>query len=333
MNDQPPLADGFGRRHDSLRVSVTDRCNNRCVQCLPRENAGFLPREEILRYEEILRFLRVAGALGIAKVRLTGGEPLVRRHLDELIREIVPLPGIRDVALTTNGLLLADQAAALRAAGLARLNVHLDTLDPARFRRITGGNGLEAVLAGIERARELGFAPIKLNVAAMKGLTEPDLAPLARFARDKGLRVRFIEYMPLDAGRSWRRDQVLLADDILAILSREIAPLTPAAEQDPHSPSLEFDFADGSGGIGIIATISRPFCAACNRLRLTADGRLRSCLFADQDLDARSILRGGAGDEAIAELIRRSLAAKREGHDINTARFRQPPRPMHSIGG
>jgi cyclic pyranopterin phosphate synthase len=333
MDDTRPLVDGFGRRHDNLRISLTDRCNIRCFYCMPEEKPVFVPRKEILTYEEILRFVRVAAGLGIEKIRLTGGEPLVRRDVDQLVREIVRLPGIRDVALTTNGLLLAGQAPALRAAGLRRVNVHLDTLDPERFRRISGRDGLEAVLAGIDRARELGFSPIKLNAVTVKGLTEPDLAPMARFGREKGIQVRFIEYMPLDADRRWRRDQVLLAGDILALISREIAPLSPSPGQDPRSPASDFDFADGVGGIGIIASISRPFCASCNRLRLTAEGMLRNCLFARDELDARSLLRGGGSDAAIADLIRRSVGAKLEGHDINTARFLQPARPMHAIGG
>jgi GTP 3',8-cyclase len=332
LDERAPV-DAFGRSHESLRVSLTDRCNIACFHCMPGGNPAYAARREILSYEEILRFVRVAGTLGIGKIRLTGGEPLVRRHLDRLVREMVPLPGIRDVALTTNGLLLAEQAPGLRAAGLARINVHLDTLDPGRFRRLTGRDGLAAVLAGIDKALELGFSPVKLNAVAVKGLSEPDLAPLARFGRERGIRVRFIEYMPLDAGGGWRRDQVLTAADILDILGREIGALRPSAEPDPRSPTRDFDFVAGPGGVGIIAPISRPFCASCNRLRLTADGRLRNCLFARDELDARVLLRDGGSDEAIAALIRRSVGGKWEGHDINTTRFRRPGRPMHAIGG
>jgi cyclic pyranopterin phosphate synthase len=329
----PPLADGFGRRHDNLRISVTDRCNIRCFYCMPEETPDYVPKAEILTYEEILRFVHVAAGLGIKKIRLTGGEPLVRRDLAVLVGKLTRVPGIQDVALTTNGLLLAEQAQALFDAGLRRINVHLDTLDPGRFRWISKRDGLDRVLDGIETVRRIGYHPVKLNAVAVKGVTEEDLVPLARFGRERGIQVRFIEFMPLDSGRTWRRDQVLLAEDILAILAREIAPLSPSPDQDPRAPAADYDFADGVGSVGIIASVSRPFCGACNRIRLTADGKLRNCLFARDEMDARALLRGGAGDAEIAALIRRSVGAKWEGHDINSARFIQPARPMYAIGG
>jgi cyclic pyranopterin phosphate synthase len=292
-----------------------------------------MPREEILSYEEILRFVRVAGTLGIDKIRLTGGEPLVRRDLPVLVRELTGLPTVRDLGLTTNGLLLAEQAGPLHEAGLGRINVHLDTLDPTRFRQISRRDGLEKVLLGIDRCLALGLK-VKMNAVAVKGLTEADIVPLARFGREKGVQVRYIEYMPLGADRTWQRDQVLLAEDILALLTREIGPLVPSPGQDPRAPAADYDFVDGRGSVGIIASVSRPFCGACNRIRLTADGKLRNCLFARDEDDVRSLLRGGGGDEAIAALIRKNVGAKWEGHEINNPkRFVQPLRPMYAIGG
>ena len=329
----PPLIDSFGRIHTNLRVSVTDRCNVRCFYCMPEAGVKFVPREEILSYEEIERFVRVAAGLGIDKVRVTGGEPLVRRDVPLLVARLAAIPGITDLALTTNGVALAELAAPLYDAGLRRLNVHLDTLDRERFRQITRRDDLHRVLEGLAVARRMGFGPIKLNAVAVKNLVEPDVVPLVRFGRENGYEVRFIEFMPLDAQNLWDRSKVLLADDIIAMLSREIAPLVPIPDADPRAPALEYQFADGIGRVGFIASISRPFCLNCNRLRLTADGKLRYCLFAIEEDDVKSLLRGGASDDEIAALIRRNVAGKWAGHEINTARFVAPPRPMYAIGG
>jgi cyclic pyranopterin phosphate synthase len=329
----PPLVDSFGRVHTSLRISVTDRCNVRCFYCMPEAGVQFIPREEILSFEEIERFVRIAVRLGINKVRVTGGEPLVRKDLAVLIRRLATIPGMDDLALTTNGVGLAELAEPLYAAGLRRLNVHLDTLDRARFRQITRRDDLDRVLEGIAVAKRLGFSPIKLNVVAVKNLVEPDVAPLARFGREHGFEVRFIEFMPLDAQGIWDRGKVLFASDIIATLSREIAPLIPIADAGGRAPALEYEFADGIGRVGFIASVSRPFCANCNRLRLTSDGKLRYCLFAIEEDDVKGMLRGGADDEDIAALIRRNVAGKWEGHEINSARFVAPPRPMYAIGG
>jgi cyclic pyranopterin phosphate synthase len=329
----PPLIDAYGRIHTNLRIGVTDRCNIRCFYCMPETHVEFVPRREILDFEEIERFVRIAVGLGIDKVRVTGGEPLVRRDLPFLIRRLSAIPEIRDLALTTNGVLLPELAAPLYEAGLRRINVHLDTLDPARFRRITRRDDLDRVLAGIEAVKRLGYGPIKLNAVAVKDLVEPDIVPLARYARENDIEVRFIEFMPLDAQRLWDRSKVLLADDIVQILSREIAPLLPIPDPDPRAPALEYRYADGMGTVGFIASISRPFCLSCNRLRLTADGKLRYCLFAIEEDDVKSLLRGGASDDEIAALIRRNIAGKWEGHQINTSQFVAPPRPMYSIGG
>jgi GTP 3',8-cyclase len=329
----PPLVDSYGRIHDNLRIGVTDRCNIRCFYCMPETDVHFVPRSEILDFEEIERFVQVAVGLGVTKVRVTGGEPLVRRNLPVLIRRLSAIPGLEDLALTTNGVLLAEQAAALYQAGLRRLNVHLDTLDRERFRQITRRDELPRVLAGIEAARALGYSPIKLNAVAVKNLVEPDIVPLARYAREHGFEVRYIEFMPLDAQKLWDRGRVLLADEIVEMLSREICPLEPAPDSDPRAPALEYRFADGIGRVGFVASVSRPFCLNCNRIRLTADGHLRYCLFAIEETDIKGLLRGGASDEEIAAAIRRVVGAKWEGHEINSARFVAPPRPMYSIGG
>ena len=332
MSTSDRLIDSFGRVHNNLRISVTDRCNIRCTYCMP-ETVVFLPRRSLLSFEEIERFVRVAVPLGITKIRLTGGEPLVRRGLPLLVEKIAAIPGIDDVGLTTNGILLAPMARALRDAGLRRINVSLDTLDPAKFQELTRRPGLEQVLAGIHAAREAGFDPVKINAVAIKGVTEDDVVPLVRFARLRGLEPRFIEYMPLDAGDLWEREKVLFADEILDLLTREIGPLVPAPDQDPKAPAVAYDFADGVGRIGLIASVSRPFCMSCNRIRLTAEGKLRNCLFALEETDVRGLLRGGAGDAEIARALRECVAGKWEGHEINTARFIKPARLMHAIGG
>lgn len=329
-----PLLDTYQRLHDNLRLSVTDRCNIRCFYCMPETGVEFVPRAEVLSFEEIERFARVAVGLGVRKLRVTGGEPLVRKHLDVLIRALAALPGVEDLALTTNGVLLAAQAEALHRAGLRRLNIHLDTLDRARFERITRRDELHRVLEGIDAAQRLGFGPIKINAVAVKGLVEPDIVPLARFGRERGIEIRYIEFMPLDAQNIWDRSKVLLAEDILALLAREIGPLDPVPDPDPRAPALEYKFRDGIGTVGFIASVSRPFCLNCNRIRLTADGKLRYCLFAIEETDVKGLLRGGATDEQIAAVIRATVQAKWLGHEINQGeRFTPPPRPMYAIGG
>jgi cyclic pyranopterin phosphate synthase len=326
------LVDSFGRPHNNLRISVTDRCNIRCVYCMP-EQVEFLPRAQLLSFEEIERFVQIAVTLGIDKIRLTGGEPLVRRDLPILIEKLAAIPGIKDIGLTTNGILLASVARTLWDAGLRRINVSLDTMDAARFQQLTRRTGLEQVIEGILAAKETGFDPVKVNAIAMRGVTEYDVVPLAQFSREHGLELRFIEYMPLDGGHLWEREKVLFAADIIELLERGIGPLRPVVDQDPRAPALDYDWVDGGGRIGFIASVSRPFCLTCNRIRLTSDGKLRNCLFALDETDLRGLLRGGASDETIAQAIRDSVASKWEGHEINTARFIQPERMMHSIGG
>jgi cyclic pyranopterin phosphate synthase len=327
-----PLVDSFGRVHDNLRISVTDRCNIRCFYCMPETDVQFVDRREILDFEEIERFVRIAAGLGINKVRITGGEPLVRRDLPELVRRLAAVPGIRDLALTTNGVLLPELAGPLHDAGLRRINVHLDTLDRERFRQITRRDDLPRVTAGLDAALRLGYS-IKINAVAVKNLVEPDIVPLALYGREHGIEVRYIEFMPLDAQELWDRRKVLMADQIIETLSAAIAPLVPVPDPDPRAPASEYSFSDGRGRVGFIASVSRPFCLNCNRIRLTADGKLRYCLFALEEDDVKSLMRGGATDDEIAALVRRNVAGKWEGHEINSVKFVAPPRPMYSIGG
>ena len=325
------LIDSFGRPHNNLRISVTDRCNLRCTYCMPEE-VRFMDRSELLTFEEITHFVRVAAPLGIDKLRLTGGEPLMRRDLNRLVAMLVEVPGIQDIGLTTNGLLLAGQAKVLRDAGLHRLNISLDTLDPARFRQVSRRDGLESVLEGIAAARAAGFDRIKVNAVVIRGVTDQDVVPLARYAREHGLEMRYIEYMPIGA-EAWERGKVYFAHEILEQIEREVGPLVPADDYDPRAPAMDFRYLDGVGRLGIIASVSRPFCRSCNRLRLTAEGRLRNCLFALDEVDVKPLLRGAPDDTALAETIRRNVAAKWEGHEINTATFVKPTRTMHAIGG
>jgi cyclic pyranopterin phosphate synthase len=264
---------------------------------------------------------------------VTGGEPLVRKDLPVLIAKLCAIPGVRDVALTTNGVLLAKHAQALYDAGLRRLNVHLDTLDRARFLKITRRDELCKVLEGIETAQRIGFGPIKINAVAVKNLVEPDIVPLAQYGRERNIEIRFIEFMPLDSQGLWARENVLSADEIIQTLGREIAPLVEIPDRDPRAPATDYRYADGVGSVGFIASVTRPFCLNCNRIRLTSDGKLRYCLFAIEETDVRALLRNGAPDEEIAALIRETVHKKWLGHEINSAKFVAPPRPMYAIGG
>jgi len=328
-----PLIDTFGRVHTNLRISVTDRCNIRCFYCMPAENVQFMDKAELLTFEELERFVRVAVPLGLRQIRLTGGEPLVRRNLHVLVKKLAGIAGIEDIGLTTNGILLAEQAQELYDAGLRRINISLDALDPQKFEKITRRQGYEKVIAGIQAAQAVGFNPVKVNAVAVRGLTEEEIVPFGHFARKTGVEIRFIEFMPLDADNAWEREKVLFAHEIVETLERDIMPLVPRPGQDPHAPASEFVFADGVGKIGFIASVSQPFCMSCDRFRITADGKLRNCLFSLDETDVKAMLRTGVPDSEIAQAIRDSIAAKKEGHEINTARFIQPDRPMYSIGG
>lgn len=327
-----PLVDRFGRIHTNLRISVTDRCNIRCFYCMPAEGVQFKPRHEILSFEEIERFVRVVARLGIRALRLTGGEPLVRAGLTTLVARLAAVPGIDDLAMTTNGMLLAEHAAALKQAGLQRLNISLDGLREATFQRITRRRGLEQVLAGIAAAQRQGFRKIRLNAVAIRGITEDEIVPLARFARQQRLELRFIEFMPLDAERRWQTDQVLPGEEIRARLADEFGPLVPAARPDPNQPAVDYAFADG-GLVGFINPVSEPFCRDCNRLRITAEGQIRNCLFSTAEWDARAVLRGGGSDEQLAALVRTCVRGKQPGHGLDEPGFLRPRRAMFQIGG
>ena len=333
MKPVAPLIDALGRVHTNLRISVTDRCNIRCFYCMPNENVQFRPRAEVLTFEEIERFARIMASLGIDKLRLTGGEPLVRAGLPTLVEKLAQIPGIRDIAMTTNGILLADHAEALKQAGLRRLNISLDGLSEETFREITRREGLDRVLEGIAAAQRIGFEKIRLNAIAIRGITENEIVPLGRFARERGLELRFIEFMPLDAEDNWQTEQVLSGEEIRESMEAEFGPLVPAHRDDPSQPAVDFEFADGTGRIGFINPVSQPFCGSCNRLRITAEGKVRNCLFSTEEWDAREPLRGGQDDEAIAQLIRDCVAAKKPGHGIDSAEFVRPERAMYQIGG
>lgn len=328
-----PLLDRFGRRHNNLRISVTDRCNIRCFYCMPDENLEFKQREELLSFEEITRFVEVAAAAGVNKLRITGGEPLVRKDLPRLIQQLRSIPGIDDIAMTTNGILLDRYAVALKQAGLDRVNVSLDTLREEVFQRIARRSGLQQVLAGIHAAQVAGLTPIRLNAVAIAGMTEDDIVPLGEFARQHDLEMRFIEFMPLDAEENWTQNLVLTGKAIRNRLETAFGPLVAAERKDPSQPAIDFRFADGKGRIGFINPVSAPFCGDCNRLRLTAEGQLRNCLFSTSEWDARALLRNGGCSHDIEKLIRDSLAAKAAGHGIDSQEFQRPGRAMYQIGG
>jgi cyclic pyranopterin phosphate synthase len=333
MHSDSPLIDNFGRRHTNLRLSVTDRCNIRCFYCMPDENVRFLPRKDILSFEEIERFVRAVAPAGINKLRLTGGEPLVRSDLPRLVERLAQIDGIQDIALTTNGILLDAQAQALQDAGLTRINISLDALTEETFRRIARRDGLDRVLAGIAAAKKVGFRQIRLNAVAIRGITEPEIVPLVNFARENRMEMRFIEFMPLDAEGNWQHDQVLSGEEIRREIEDAIGPLEPAPRPDPSQPATDFDFTDGSGTIGFINPVTQPFCEDCNRLRLTAEGKVRNCLFSTVEWDARTLLRSGASDEEILELVRDCVQAKKPGHGIDSSDFVKPQRAMYQIGG
>lgn len=327
------LIDSFGRVHTNLRISVTDRCNIRCFYCMPADNVQFMARHEILTFEEIVRVARVVAAEGINKLRLTGGEPLVRHDLDKLVSMLSEVPGINEIALTTNGILLAEQAQGLKAAGLQRVNISLDSLNPETFKTISRREGLDRVLEGIFAAKDAGFEKIRLNAVAIRGLTEADVVPLGEFARQHGMEMRFIEFMPLDAEGKWEHDQVLGGDEIRAMLEEAICPLAPISGGDPSQPATNYRFVDGRGTIGFINPVTQPFCHNCNRLRLTAEGKFRNCLFSTVEWDVRQVMRSGGGDEEVRDLVRQSVGAKKAGHGIDTSEFIKPERAMYQIGG
>lgn len=300
---------------------------------MPGHRARFKPRAEILSYEEIERFARIVAALGVNRFRLTGGEPLVRADLPALVHRLAGIPGLADLALTTNGVLLAEHAAALKHAGLRRVNVSLDAMSEDAFKRIARRAGLDQVLQGIRVAQRLGFAKIRLNAVAIRGVTDDQIVPLADFARSHALELRFIGFMPLDADSQWQAHQVLGSAEIRGRLESHFGPLREAERPEPSQPAAEYVFADGSGRIGFIDPVTQPFCAACNRLRITADGSLKNCLFEADGRDVRALLRSRATDQEIADLVRASVEAKNAGHNMSSPQFIRPKRAMYQLGG
>ncbi|MBI3947887.1 MAG: GTP 3',8-cyclase MoaA [Armatimonadetes bacterium] len=326
------LVDTFGRSIVNLRVSLTDKCDMRCVYCMPEEGMRFFRGAEILTFDEIERVVRVAVDLGIRKVRLTGGEPLLRPDAPEIVSRLARIEGLADIGLTTNGVHLERLAAPLHEAGLRRINVSLDSLDPERFQRITRRAAFHAVMAGLAAAERVGFHPIKVNVVAVHGTTEDEVIAFAELARRKPYQVRFIEFMPLDGGGAWSREAVLPGREILARIHARW-PLVPVSRNGHAEPATVFRFADGRGEVGIIPTVTEPFCERCNRIRLTANGQLHTCLFGERATDLRALLRGGASDAEIARAIADAVLHKEPGHAINEPGFRRPAHTMSRIGG
>jgi len=328
------LVDAFGRVHRDLRISLTDRCSLRCTYCMPEQGVPWIARDDILASAEIARTVRVAASLGIVSVRLTGGEPLLRADLVDLVAELASIEtpsGPLEIAMTTNGIGLVDKVDRLRDAGLDRLNISLDTLRPDRFQALTRRDRLDDVLAGIAAARASGLRPLKLNAVAMRGVNEDELGDLLAFALANEAELRFIEQMPLDAGHTWRRDNMVSADDILHELELrfDLKPL----DDDPANPASLWEVDGGPARVGVIASVTRPFCAGCDRLRLTADGELRNCLFGHDEYKLTDLLRSGADDARLADVFHACVAGKRAGHGVNELGFLQPTRPMNAIGG
>ena len=329
---RPILKDGMGRTIVNLRISVTDRCNFRCTYCMPADNVEFMDREKLLSFEELTRVVQVVSKMGIYRLRLTGGEPLLRKDLPSLVKMLKGVQGIEDVAMTTNAFFLKEHAQALADAGLSRLNISLDALDKEKFAHVNRRDCVQQVLDGIAKARDVGFQSIKINAVAMKDFSETEIIHLVEYGRSDGFEIRFIEFMPLDADKTWERDKVLFGHEIVDII-KEKFPLEPIQDSLEIGPASEFRFADGKGKIGIITAVSNPFCDYCNRIRMTADGKLRTCLFSENEHNLKELIRGGASDADIEQRIREALVIKEPGHKINLDDFKRPERAMHAIGG
>ncbi|QDT13542.1 GTP 3',8-cyclase MoaA [Planctomycetes bacterium K23_9] len=328
-----PLVDRFGRIHNSLRLSVTDRCNIRCFYCMPATDAHFMSRDWLLTFEELYRLVRIlVQHAGVRDVRLTGGEPLVRKDFAKLVAMLSQIDGLEDLSLTTNGILLADQAVELRRAGLRRVNVSLDTLDEESFQRISRRSGVDKIVAGIDAAIEAGFESVKINTIAIRGITEPDVIGLVDFARERNVPLRFIEFMPLDTDKAWRSEKVLTGDMLLTMIQDHFGELTARDRPHPSQPAEDFQLPGGAR-IGIIRSVTAPFCGNCNRLRITADGSVRNCLFSKTETPLRELMRSGVSDETLLGEIRQCIAEKRSGHGIDDDGFMPPDRPMYAIGG
>jgi cyclic pyranopterin phosphate synthase len=328
------LVDSYGRRIKSMRISITDKCNFRCTYCMPAEGLPWLKKAEILSYEEIVRVSRAAASIGIEQIRLTGGEPLVRRDVPELVRQLKEIEGIHSLSLTTNGIMLKHQAKALAEAGLTRINVSLDSLLREKFAQLTRRDQLEHVLEGLaELENHPSIHPIKINAVAMRNSTEPEVLSFADLARRKAYVVRWIEFMPLDADQIWRKEDILTGAEIKAIIEAKYGELHQIKTGDPSETARRYTFSDGIGEVGFINPVSEPFCATCDRIRITADGQLRTCLFATEETDLRAILRSSTDDETLIQTIRQAVWHKELKHYIGDKRFKRASRSMSRIGG
>ncbi|SEL97464.1 GTP 3',8-cyclase MoaA [Nonomuraea pusilla] len=328
------LRDSFGRVATDLRVSLTDKCNLRCAYCMPPEGLDWLPSAQLLTADEIVRLVRVAvELLGVTEIRYTGGEPLLRRELTDIVARTTALSPRPQVTLTTNAIGLERMAGPLAEAGLDRVNVSLDTLDRETFRKLSHRDRLPDVLAGLAAAHEAGLRPVKVNTVLMRGLNDHEAVPLLRFCLERGYEARFIEQMPLDAQHGWSRENMITADEILGLLSESFDLAPDEQEERGSAPAERFVVDGGPARVGVIASVTRPFCGACDRVRLTADGQVRNCLFATEESDLKAAMRAGASDEELAERWRAAVARKRAGHGIDDPSFLQPSRPMSAIGG
>ncbi|MBI2932070.1 MAG: GTP 3',8-cyclase MoaA [Planctomycetes bacterium] len=330
--DAPVLRDFYGRRIRNLRISITDRCNFRCIYCMPKD-PQWMPREDLLTFEEIERVARIAVSIGIEKIRVTGGEPTARRDVPVLIDMLSRLRGLHDLSMTTNGLLLKELARPLWKAGLRRLNVSLDTLREEKFVHIARRDAFRKVWSGLEEAQQVGFAPIKVNMVVMRAYNEEEVVEFAKLARTRPWHIRFIEFMPLDGEGLWSREKVVPAQEILDRIREAGLALRQVSQGRLTDPARIFAFEDGVGEIGIIASVSEPFCFVCDRVRLTADGNFRTCLFSHTETPIRGLLRGGADDATIARVLVEAIRKKEAGHGINDPEFVKPKRAMYSIGG
>lgn len=328
------LKDTYQRRIDYLRISVTDRCNLRCVYCMPPQGIDLMESQGILRYEELLRVARIAAGHGVTKIRVTGGEPLVRKGIVEFLRDLSSIPGIDDLSLTTNGVLLKEYAQRLKDAGLRRVNVSLDSMNRERFLKMTRGDNLNDVLDGLEAAHGAGLVPVKINMVVIKDFNDDEVVEFAGLSLEKPYHVRFIEYMPFNSSEGWQRDKCLSARQLKELIEARIAPLEPVdTSRDGAGPARRFKFRDAPGEVGFISPVSEHFCGSCNRLRLTADGKLRTCLFSDNEIDIRAALRDGSSDGAVEALLFKAVKEKPERHYINENIFKRCSRTMSLIGG